>query len=253
MKRLFCAALALATVGSAAAQLQISIGIRETGAAGGPFNGIGGNGGSSGGIEWVNLDGQTLVMDGTWQQFSFSILTDPLSPFAGTTANGVLDGAYGVLEHIRIRNTNGHTEELRVWIDDVANTITPVGGGPVTTTFGDFEGFAPGTEVIFQEPRFSGSTSGNLLTVPNTTLVVNNVAHNGTNSDLANFQFVDGTNTRWVRLTTFNTPNLPNPGIRFDQQSVVSFWMRGQVVPEPASMIALGIGAAAVLLRRKRR
>jgi len=46
-----------------AEMLQISLGIRETGSDPNSFPGIGANGGSSGGIEWVNLDGQTLVAD----------------------------------------------------------------------------------------------------------------------------------------------------------------------------------------------
>src|SRR5690606_29366628 len=90
--------LALGLASTASAQLAISIGIRETAAGGGSFTSIGADGGSLGGIEWVNRDAQTLVLDGTWQQFTFNIATDPLTGFAGTTANSVLDGAFGVLE-----------------------------------------------------------------------------------------------------------------------------------------------------------
>ena len=86
--------------------LDISIGIRETGYAGGPAVPIGANGGSSGGIEFINLDGQPFVADGTWQQFTFTPTTDTLTAFAGASANSVLDGTYGVFEHIRIRSTN---------------------------------------------------------------------------------------------------------------------------------------------------
>ena len=217
--------LALGLASTASAQLAISIGIRETAAGGGSFTSIGADGGSLGGIEWVNRDAQTLVLDGTWQQFTFNIATDPLTGFAGTTANSVLDGAFGVLEHIRILNTGGVTGPITLWIDDVSNTITPGGGSPQTTNFGDFEGHPTGTEVMFQEPSFSGSTATNINA--GSTTGVDNLVASRSSSLKVEFQFVDGTATRWVRLTTFNTGILPNPLIRFDDQSVVTFWMRG--------------------------
>lgn len=249
--KLGAAALALGIAGIASAQLQLSIAVRETGAGGGAaFTGIGDNGGAVGGIEWVNRDGQTLTLDGTWQQFTFTLATDPILAFAGATANGVLDGTYGVLEHIRIKSTGAFNSPVTMWIDDVANTITPPGGAPTTTTFGSFEGYADGTEVIFQEPSFSGSTSANVM-AGSTSGVDNTMAHSGLASDRIAFQFVDSDVSRWVRLTTFNTGQLPNPQIRFDQQSQISFWVKA--VPEPASMTALTLGALALIGRRRRK
>ena len=90
---------------AAVGQLQISIGVRETGFAGGAFNGIGGDGGSGGGIEWIDLDAQPLFVDGTWQQFSFSLPSAAVTAFAGSSANGTLEGSYGTLEHVRVRNS----------------------------------------------------------------------------------------------------------------------------------------------------
>ncbi|MBK9120506.1 MAG: hypothetical protein IPM18_13045 [Phycisphaerales bacterium] len=69
-----CATIAVADIPS----LQISLAIRETGTAAG----IGENGGTAGGIEFVNLDGQTLYLDGTWQQFSWHLPTATLTAFA---------------------------------------------------------------------------------------------------------------------------------------------------------------------------
>ena len=201
--------------------VQITLGIRETEAGGGTFSAIGGNGGTLGGIEWVNLDAQTLVLDGTWQQFTFNITTDPLTGFAGATANGVLDGTFGVLENIRVLNSTGITTPITLWVDDVTNaTMT---GGPVT--FGDFESYTTGAEVMFQEPTFSGSTSGNILA--GATSGVDNGVASRTSACKFSFQFIDNTPTRWVRLTTFNATSQPNPLIRLDDQSVVTFWMRG--------------------------
>jgi hypothetical protein len=212
---------AVTLTGVAQAQLQVSIAVRETGFAGGAFSQIGGDGGSAGGIEWINKDGQVLVLDGTWQKFTFNLTTDPVAGFAGTSANGILEGAYGTLEHIRIVNAGGRTEAMSLFVDDVSNTTT-MGG---TTTFGTFEGFAQGTEVMFQEPTFSGSTSANI--VAGGTSGVDNLVASRSASCRVNFQFVDGTATRWLRLTTFNATNQRNPLIRFDDGAVVEFWMRG--------------------------
>jgi len=83
-----CALLVVALVAgaSAAPVLKVSIGVRET-ATTAPIGGNGGTGGT--GIEWVNVDGQTLVLDGTWQQFTFNFATDPITAFTG---NGLLAG-----------------------------------------------------------------------------------------------------------------------------------------------------------------
>lgn len=217
-----CTLLSTLVLASAAsAQLQVSIGVRETGFAGGAFTTIGANGGATGGIEWVNRDGQTLVLDGTWQQFTFNLTTDPIVGFAGASANGTLEGAYGTIECVRLLNAAGVVDPIEIWIDDVANT-TQSGG---TTTFGTFSPYAHGTEVMFQEPTFSGSTSANI--VVGATGGVDNFVASRSESSKSSFQFVDGTATRWLRLTTFNVANQGNPLIRFDDSAVVTFWMRG--------------------------
>ena len=244
--------IAAATIGAGATfagaqTLAISIGIRETEAGGGPPGvPIGGNGGSAGGIEFVNLDNQVLTLNGTFQTFTFNFQNDPLTAFAGTTANGLYDGTRGVLEMIRIRNTGGNTLPIRLWIDNIVNTTAT---GPHTVS--NFEGFPDGTEVTFQEPGFSGSTAANVLP-GSTALTTSTMASEGLSSDELNFQFVDATNTRWVRLTTFNTPNLPNPVIEFANGNTLTFQIKGEIVPEPGSAALLGIGATTLLLGRRR-
>lgn len=249
--RIGLATLAFAAAAMASAQLQVSIGLRETAAGGGTEGTIGANGGALGGIEWVNRDLFNLPLDGQWHLVSFTLSSSAYTAFAGTTANSVLDGAFGVLEHIRIRNTNSILDPISIWIDDVANTITPIGGGPTTTTFGAFEGFAANTEVMFQEPRFSGSTQGFLAATPNFSGIDNTVAFNGSGSVRSDFAFVNGTNTNWLRLTTSGVTQLGNPVVRFDQDSVVSFQMRA--VPEPATMAALALGIAGIVSRSRRK
>ncbi|MBV6491310.1 MAG: PEP-CTERM sorting domain-containing protein [Fimbriimonadaceae bacterium] len=236
-------ALAALAAASMSQGLMISFGTRETGTSAA----IGENGGTSGGIEWVNLDGQTLHTNSTWQLFTFTMATDPLTAFAGTTANGVLDGVAGTIENIRIKNTN-ISNPIRLWIDDVTDTLN----GTDVYNFGTFEGYADGQEVMFQEPNFSGSTASHLV-AGGTAKVDNSVSHTGNASYRLDYQYIDGTAARWLRLTTHPTTQpQAAPTIRYDQSSVVSFWMKAEVVPEPSSMIALGLGAAALLRRRRK-
>src|SRR5690606_34930947 len=100
MKKTYAAALALSLAAAGtvhAASVALSLGIRETGGSGPIFS----NAGSANGIEWVNRDGQSLELDGTWQQFTFTPATDTLLAFAGATANSILDDDWAALEHIR--------------------------------------------------------------------------------------------------------------------------------------------------------
>ena len=256
MRILVCvAAAAMFTASAMGATLSISIGVRETGFSGGADNGIGGNGGATGGIEFINRDGLTLTLDGTWQQFSFdmgaAIVNGQVTPFAGATANGVLDGQYGTLEHIRIKS-NGNSAPISLWIDDVVNTVDPPGPPPPQSVLigNGFEGFADGTEVMFQEPSFSGSTTANIL-AGSTSGVDSSMFLNGAASYRVDFQFVDNDPTRWVRLTSFNTLNVPNPIVRWDQSSVVSFWMKG--VPEPSTLVLLGLSGLSPRRGRRRK
>jgi hypothetical protein len=237
---LFCAAP------FGAADLLVSIGIRETGGTG-P---IGSDGGTNGGIEFVNLDGQTLVADGTWQLFTFTPATDPLTAFAGSTANGVLDTEWGVLEQIRFRNTADGATAYRLWIDNLSNRSS-IESGTI-----DFEGFPVGAEVVFQEPGFSGSTAANLNTANlNFAGVDDSMAFAGTQSYLVEFEFIDDDPSRWVRLTTFNAANLPNPAVKLSdpsgQHPTISFYARLETVeaiPDSTASMALLLFAVAALV-----
>ncbi len=234
----------------AKAELTISLGVRETnfnhGGAAGAEGPIGANGGSSGGIVWINFDGQTFNLDGTWQTSTRMLDgSEPVSGFAGGSANGTLDGTWGTIEHVRILNSGGHADPTTIYIDDI---IVNTSAGAVTLT--DFEGFGLGSEVVFQEPSFSGSTAANLEGT-NVSGISDAMAQSGTQSLQVDFDFVDSDPGRWIRLTTSNTANLGNPMIPFGAGNSIS--ISSAAVPEPGSFACLALVACAGTVRRRKR
>ncbi len=76
--------------------------------------------------------------------------------------------------------------------------------------------------VMFRHPSFSGSTGLYIDTSPapnNTSQVVTDVAFSGTKSLRVNWRFLSTDpptgRSRWLRLTTFNATDLPNPTLDF--------------------------------------
>ncbi|QEG37548.1 PEP-CTERM sorting domain-containing protein [Bythopirellula goksoeyrii] len=229
-----------------AAGFKISLGIRETGSTMPIF----GNGGSSGGIEWVDKDAQTLTADGTWQLFTFTPnAAGALSAFAGGTADSLLSTDTGTIEHIRLLNDEGITAPFRVWIDDVTNTVA---SGPVVE---NFDSAALASEVMFNEPDFSGSTAGNLV-AGGTTAVTDAMAFSGSQSLEVATQFNSNNPAGWLRLTTFNAANLPNPTVIFREPGApnptISFYAKATVIPEPASVLLMGISVIGLGFVRNR-
>jgi hypothetical protein len=228
--------LLLAAADAAGQTFAVSIAVRETQVESGM---VGGNGGTHSGtpgvntsIEWVNLDGLTLVADGTWQQFTFNFGSDPVTFFAGNQPAGgapnQLDGSWGALEHVRIRNSSGTTNGIRMYIDDMVNTIS---GTPNTVSGWEATDPIPatlGTEHMFQEPSFSGSTNTSLQP-GSSSLVSDAQAHSGTQSDEVIWSWNTTNTASWLRLVTFNTGVQPNPNINFAAGNTLSFWLRAEI------------------------
>lgn len=202
-------------VGNGNGVLTVSLGIRETGDLG-P---IGSEGTTSGSLEWIGASGTasgapiglSLSPSNSWQTVTFN----PAGNVTGFTGDGVLDTATGTLEHLAISvddlSPNRSTGVYRMYIDNVVNVGAGGGGSDVVIT--DFEGYALGDEVLFQEPTFSGSTAGNLLFPPSASANSDNFNNGGTRSQLIAWFFVDTNAGRWVRLTTSSSGGgeVPNP------------------------------------------
>ncbi|GBC91698.1 hypothetical protein HRbin15_00153 [bacterium HR15] len=97
----------------------------------------------------------------------------------------------------------------------------------------DFEGYTVGDNgvVMFRQPSFSGSTAAFLAYTglcsngPNCSIISDEQNHtaNGSLSLKVVWQFTGAASNAWLRLTTFNTLNLPNPTINFSHK--VAVWL----------------------------
>jgi uncharacterized lipoprotein YddW (UPF0748 family) len=86
------------------------------------------------------------------------------------------------------------------------------------TLLSGFEGYANGASVMFRQPSYSGSTSTYLAASPNISQVTDEVsAFSGGKCQKLSWQFVDGALENWLRATTYNTANVPNPTIELNK------------------------------------
>jgi hypothetical protein len=103
---------------------------------------------------------------------------------------------------------------------DTESWSVQVAGVPPCTRWlaTDFEGYDPGTRVMFNLPRYSGSTLNDLATTPNVAEVSADApAFGGSQSLKVQWQWIDTDPQRWMRLTTSNAPYVPNPTITLDR------------------------------------
>lgn len=261
-----CAAALMVAGPAFAASLDISLGVRETNYATAPGTfGIAGSGG--GNIENFGLGAQALDLNDTWQQFSFDVSSGGLAygGVGSVTGDGILTSSNSVLEHVRIGGGIGG--KITMWIDNISISYDPAGPQglqvvPISTfdvQTGGAGAYADGTEVMFQEPGFSGSTSGNLLAGINFSGIDNSVGQDDTHSVMTEFKYVDNSSSRWLRYTTFGggagwQPER-NPVIAeaysggLYDSATLTFWMKG--IPEPGTLALLAFGGLGVLRRRR--
>lgn len=90
---------------------------------------VGGNGGTSGGIEWIGATevatgnvrpiGKMITTKDLWAEVVFNIPVETVKPFAGTTANGVLDVPRGTLENLAFTPVEaGAVGPYLIYLDD---------------------------------------------------------------------------------------------------------------------------------------
>lgn len=202
-------------VGNGNGDIRLCIGIRETGDAGA----LGTPGATTGPLEWVGVTGVTsgapqgiaVSPSQSWQTLTFDPTAGMNAAFPGS-GNGTIDGTRGVLEHLAISvnasSANRSTGKYRLFVDNVVNV--GAGGGGADFVITNFDGFALGTEVLFQEPTFSGSTAANLAPLPSLSVSTDEEG-NPNRSELLEWFWKDTGAGRWIRVTTSSVAAVRSP------------------------------------------
>ncbi|MGQ9648781.1 MAG: hypothetical protein ACUVXJ_01575 [Phycisphaerae bacterium] len=193
-------------------QVLVSLGVRFTN----PTGEIGENGGITGALTWLVQTatagappiGKPLAPLPVWQTLTFDPVNDAKTPFTGAWPSPA--PAKAVLEELAftIDQAAPNVGPYMIYIDNITS------GG---VNFADFESIPAGQQAVFRQPSYSGSTSGNLAAAPNRSVVDGTVGYGGGQSCRVEWAFKDEALTRWLRLTTNDTPNIPNPIIDLTQ------------------------------------
>ncbi|MFN0135792.1 MAG: dockerin type I domain-containing protein [Phycisphaerae bacterium] len=201
-------------VGAGNGDILLAIGVRETGDVG-P---LGTPGGGTGAIEWIGAasavsgapQGVAISPSNSWQTVEFDPATDPILSFSA--GDNAITGTRGVLEHLAISvnaaSADRSSGTYTMYVDNVVNVGAGAGGSDFTIT--NFDGFTVGTEALFQEPTFSGSTSGNLAPLPSSSITSDAEGNGGKSQELIWF-WKDTDASRWIRLTTSSVAQVRAP------------------------------------------
>ena len=210
--------------GGANPRIRISASIRQPGNNVPPIGSNGG--GSSANLYWIKatgtssgapVGGAVLQPSTCWQTVAF-YPSDPRYLYNGTLTlpdpnqYGTLEGFAFAIDDLT------DTGPFVIYIDNIRNGSTMIQ---------DFEGQNPGSYVMFYQPSYSGSTSGNLLNTPNASTISSANAGTGTNSDRITWQFNGLGAGKWVRLNTANIGGgataTPNPVVDLTQPIIADF------------------------------
>jgi hypothetical protein len=154
---------------------------------------------------------------GSWQTLIFDPAAGPVTGFTGDGTLYTQNGR-GTLEHLAVTVNASSPERsaglYRLYVDNVVNVGAGSGGSDFVIT--DFEGYDIGTEVLFQEPTYSGSTGADLAPLPSAS-EASGAQGNPGQSELLVWFWKDTTDQRWARITTFEATEKPSPIIDLTQ------------------------------------
>jgi len=202
-------------VGKGNGDVLVCIGIRETDDTG-PLGSPGGNAGE---IEWVGAasevsgapQGVAISPSSSWQTLTFDPASPPITAFPGS-GDGIITSTRGVLEHLAISvdtaSMDRSTGMYELYVDNVVNV--GAGDGGVDFVIADFEGLDLGTEALFQEPTYSGTTGADMAPLPSAS-EVSDAEGNPGQSELLVWFWKDTDAGRWARLTTYQALEIPSP------------------------------------------
>ncbi len=211
-----CIPASVITVGGGSSpRIRVAATIRQSGLNIGPVGSNGG--GSSLNLYWLhstgaNAAGGLVISPSTnWQTVAF-YPTDSKFVWNGALTfnpDGSDPNQYGTIDGFALAMDDlTDTGPYQIYFDNLRN-------GSIMIQ--DFEDETNNAVVQFPAPGSSGSTSGNLLTSPNTSVVTTNYAQSGTNSDFVYFQFNSAGTAKYVRLTALaTTGNHPTPNPQVD-------------------------------------
>ena len=131
-----------------------------------------------------------------------------------------------------------------------AAPVLSLGTAVVTENVVDFQTFSGGTAngiVMFHQPSYSSTTSAFLGASPNESSVTNTAPAGNSSTRIMKVlcNFKTGTTNPWLRLTTFNAQNIPNPTINLSGRLRFDIWTDkaiklGLILRESGTTAAIG-------------
>jgi hypothetical protein len=134
-------------------------------------------------------------------------------------------------------------QKIKLLAASIATLVAPHVSAQV---FATFENFNEGEGIMFDLPRRSPTTSGNIATTPNIGQVTSTFPAGNSSSRTfqAEFSFLNTAPSPWLRLTTAGASGIPNPTIDLNQN------LAFDIHPDRPIRLALGVretGSAAAI------